>query len=38
MDEPLMNVKYAGTSGKVHGARKVSSPAINDGIISSTIN
>jgi hypothetical protein len=37
MDEPLINVKYAGTKGKVHGARKVSSPAINDGIMSSNI-
>jgi len=29
---PLMNPRYAGTSGKVHGARKVSSPAKNDAI------
>jgi|GEM_PF-1805418 len=29
-----MNAKYPGTKGNVHGARKVSNPAKNDGIMS----
>ncbi len=29
LETPLINPKYAGTSGSVHGARNVSSPAKN---------
>jgi len=31
---PLKNAKYPGTNGSVHGARNVSKPAINAGIMS----
>jgi len=32
-DTPLINPRYAGTNGKVHGARKVKIPATNADII-----
>jgi hypothetical protein len=33
-----MKARYAGTSGRVHGAKKVSSPEINAGIKSEKIS